>query len=165
VIADSPYDLQGLVVRPRLGFVAGVIAALLMLPVIFFLQPLSKLALADVLENLGVVLLSGDAPATHLIIAGTLLHALLGGLFGVLYALCQTRADKKGLIGVGISYGVALWLLSSLFTIWAYRDTLHYIFHSWSWLVASLVYGFCLAQVALWVERHRPKQDQVVPVD
>lgn len=165
MITDSPYDMQGLVLRPRLGFAAGMGAALLMLPVVFLLQPLSKLLLTDVLENWGVVLLSGNATPTHLIVAGIVLHLVLGGILGLFYALCQTQVGKKETIGVGISYGFALWLLGSLLTVWFYRDALHGNVHSWVWLVASLIYGFCLAQVTLWVERNRPQQERLVPID
>ncbi len=165
VIADSPYDMQGLALRPPLGFAAGVGCAFMMLPIIFFLQPLSKLLLTDILEDWGVVVLSGNAAPGNLIFAGLILHLLLGGILGLLYALCQTRVGKKETIGVGISYGFALWLLGSLVTVSFYRDALHGNVHSWVWLVASLIYGFCLAQVVLWVERNRPKQERTVPID
>ncbi len=165
MISDSPYNSEGFVLRPLVGFVLGAGAALLMVPVLFLLQPVSGLLLQDVLADAGTVLLSGTAEPQNLKVAGLVLHLLVGSLFGLLYALCQMRAPTKGLIGVGISYGVVLWALGSLFTHWFYREALAAVIHTWAWLVASIVYGLLLSLSAVWVERHRPQRAFVVPID
>ncbi len=165
MISDSPYSSEGFVLKPLLGLLVGMVAALLMFPVLFVLQPISGLQLNDVLADAGTVVLSGTAEPQSLKIAGVVLHIFVGGLFGLLYALSQMRAPTKGLIGVGISYGVVLWVLGSLFTHWFYREALNGVIHTWAWLLASIVYGLLLSLVAVWAEHRRPKRDLIVPID
>lgn len=165
MISDSPYSSEGFVLNPLVGLLVGAIAALLMIPVLFVLQPVSGLQLNDVLADAGTVVLSGTAEPQNLKIAGVVLHMFVGGLFGLLYALCQMRAPTKALIGVGISYGVVLWVLGSLFTHWFYREALSGVIHTWAWLLASIVYGLLLSLVAVWAEHRRPKRDLIVPID
>lgn len=164
MLSDSPYNLEGMILKPSVGFLAGIGAALAMLPVLLLLKP-AKLPLQQLLERFGTIILSGTEAPIKLAIVGTIIHLLLGGLFGLLYALCQVSIPKKGLIGVGISYGVVLWALSSLFTHWIYRDALGEFIHTWVWLLASILFGSILAQVAIWTENHRPKAKQALPVD
>ena len=165
MLSDSPYNSDGFILKPQVGFVIGMASALLMLPVLFVLQPASGLLLQNVLANAGIVMLSGTANPHNLQIAGLVVHILVGGLFGLLYALCQMRAPNKGLIGVGISYGIVLWAFGSLFTQWFYREALVTVIHTWAWLVASIAYGLLLSLVAIWSEHHRPKESLVVPID
>lgn len=165
MISDSPYSSEEFVLKPLAGFVVGAVAALLMFPVILLLQPVSGLLLQEVLADAGTVLLSGTAEPQHLKITGAVLHAGVGSLLGLLYALCQMRAPTKGLIGVGISYGIVLWALGSLFTHWFYREALGAVIHTWVWLLASIVYGLLLSLVAVWVERRRPQRHLAVPID
>lgn len=165
MISDSPYSSEGFILSPLAGSAVGAGAALLMLPVIFLLQPISGLLLQEVLADAGTVVLSGTAEPQNLKIAGIILHLLVGGLFGLLYALCQMRAPTKALIGVGVSYGVVLWALGSLFTHWFYREALGSVIHTWVWLIASIVYGLLLSLVAVRVERRRPQREMVVPID
>ncbi len=165
MISDSPYSSEGFVLNPLVGILVGMVAALCMVPVLWVLQPVSGLQLNDVLADAGTVVLSGTAEPHNLKLAGGILHVVVGGLFGLLYALCQTHAPTKGLIGVGISYGIVLWALGSLFTHWFYREALGGVIHTWAWLVSSIVYGLLLSLVAVWAERHRPQRDRVVPID
>jgi hypothetical protein len=75
------------------------------------------------------------------------------------------RAPNKGLIGVGISYGIVLWAFGSVFTHWFYQEALSGVIDTWAWLIASIVYGLFLSLVAVWSESHRPEQILVVPID
>jgi hypothetical protein len=165
VLSDSPYNSDGFILRPPVGFAVGMVSALLMLPVLFALQPASGLLLQDVLANAGIIVFSGTADPHNLKIAGLVVHLLVGGLFGLLYALCQIRAPNKGLIGVGISYGIVLWAFGSFLTQWFYREALSTVMHTWAWLVASIAYGLILSLVAIWSEHHRPKENLVIPID
>jgi len=165
LIVDTRHSNESTILKPSIGFLAGIAAALLMLLILYLLQSFSKILLVEVLERLGTIVLSGDEAPRKLVVAGVIIHLIFGGIFGLLYAVCQDQAPNNALIGVGISYGVMLWGFSSLFTYWFYSDTLRQVFHTWAWLLSSVGFGLTLAQTAIWVNKHRPKRKHIVPVD
>ena len=56
------------------------------------------------------VMVSSPAPLD----AALVWRAVLGGVCGWLYALCQQRCSILGYVLVGLSYGILLWILARL---------------------------------------------------
>lgn len=164
MISDSTYDFEDTILPSRFGLVSGLIAAALMLGVVLALQPLTGFSLNALLARIGAVIWFDTAPENSLVLLGLLVHGLLGGIFGMLYALCQQRAPVRGLIAVGLFYGFFLWVGGSLIIGMFLSENLRAMIRSWPWFWACLGFGLCLAASALWVERQRPAA-AIVPKD
>ena len=81
---DSPYSYEELVMPSWLGLAIGAVCA------------------GAISAYLGAV------PAA------IVFRAILGGVLGWLYALCQQRASILGYLLVGLSYGILTWLFWNL---------------------------------------------------
>jgi len=159
MVLDSPYPFGTLILTRRAGIAAGLAAAMLMLTLIAALQSVSGLELAGMLVQTGRIILPARvflANTDSLLFAGLGLHASLGMLFGLLYAVCQQRVPTRGLISVGLFYGFMLWVLSRLIVRLITYNALHAWVRGWPWLLACLLYGGCMAVFAMWSERRRP---------
>jgi len=158
MIADSPYESGDLVLSPMAGVTAGVIGAAAMLGVVAGLEPVSGLALNALLSEIGSLVLPaprGAGATTLTLMFGLGMHGALGAMYGLLYALCQQRAPARGVVAVGIFYGVVLWILGALFTRVTLGDGPPSVIRSWTWFLANLAFGSCLAATATWVESRR----------
>jgi len=169
MIADSPYDFSGLLLKPIVGVVIGLIGASFMLAVLAIFEPVTGLSPAYLLSQIAQVLLpdsiaancQGCDPSVGL--AG---HLLLGLIFGLLYALCQQSIPVRGLVGVGIFYGFVLWVVGSLLIGLFFGESVREVLRSWPWLVAHLIYGLVLAVTSISAQRIKSRGPRVVvPVD
>ena len=167
MIADSPYRASEPLLTPAEGAVAGAVASLCMLPVLSFPHPLSGLVASDLLVRIGQTTLPhATAPRSgSTLLAAASVHALTGALLGVLYAVSQDRAPARTLIAVGLFYGVVIWVGSRVITAWIFGPVFRTTLHSSRWLLACLLYGVFLGGWAACVERRRPRDARVVPID
>lgn len=150
----------------RVGMAAGLAGAVAMLALTAMLQPISALRIADLLAQIGRAVIPPSAGSNLLILTGVAVHALLGALFGLLYAVCQQRVPLRGLIAVGLFYGFVLWVVASVIIGSLFEPALRCAIRSWPWLLSNLLYGLCLAGVATWSHVSRPAgMEMIVPKD
>jgi hypothetical protein len=158
MIADSPYESGDLVLSPMAGVAAGLIGAAAMLAVVAGLEPVSGHSLSVLLSEISSLILPaprGAGVTTLTLMFAFGMHGALGAMYGLLYAICQQRASARGLMAVGIFYGVVLWILHALLTRVTLGDAPPSVIRSWTWFLANLAFGSCLAATATWVESRR----------
>ena len=169
MIADSPYDFSGLILKPLAGAIIGVLGAGGMLVVVALSQPLSGLSTANVLSQITLAVLPASLEASCGQcgpVVGLSVHLLLGAVFGLLYAMCQQTAPIRGLVGVGVFYGFVLWVVGSLLIGRLFGEAVRTTLWSWPWLTAHIAYGLCLAAVSIWSLKARSRSPGVVvPID
>jgi hypothetical protein len=167
VIADSPYRTSEPLLTPREGALVGAVASLSMLPALSLLHPLAGPSGTDLLVRIGqAILRQGDAAGSgSTLVAAGGVHALIGALLGILYAVSQDRAPARTLIAVGLFYGVVVWAGSRVITAWVFGPVFRTALHAYTWLLACALYGVLLGGYAAFVERRRPRDARVVPVD
>ncbi len=146
-----------LVLRPLAGALAGVAAAVVAAALYFLVAPLRDVRPVAVFEELGSLIWPGSG---HLLPAA-LLQLSAGALLGTLYALCQARAPARGLVAVGVFYGLFLWVIARVGLGGGLGMHLGHILGSAVALAASLVYGLILAMVAVVASRRTPIQAKV----
>ncbi len=166
MVTDSPYDATDYALRPAAGLVAGLLGAGVMLLPLALSGTQGSGVLHDVLISAGdggnrVLRLTGAAPAP--VVSGSAVHAALGAMLGLLYAVCQVRRPVSGLIAVGVSYGFTIWIFSGLVASALGHDVWGTV-RSWPWLVACVTYGVSLALAAAWSQAQH-KAMAVVPLD
>lgn len=166
MISDSPYKVGTRVLSPVAGLYTGFIATILMLGLLFALQPLSEFRLTTTLTDIGRLLSprlysSTNGIAPLLVGLGSL--AIVGTLLGLLYAMCQQSIPTPGLIVVGLFYGFVLWVLGKLITGIFFNQIAQSSTPGWLWLLAWLLYGLCLAVASTL--RPSGKSMQVLPKD
>lgn len=149
MIADSPYEAGELALKPAAGVAAGVFGGLLMLVLVEALDPISGVSAGDVRSAIGSALAPGDRAVT----VGLGLHLATAGVLGLLYALSQQRIPPRGLVGVGLLFGLVVWIFGALFAGWLMGEFVREVLRSWSWLLASLGYGLILAGTAVLAGR------------
>jgi hypothetical protein len=168
MISDSSYDIEDTILPPSSGVLAGLVASLAMTIPVVLLQTFSGLPLTMIFARIGSFAMpdSLEKQATLLVSTGIMIHGGMGMLWGLFYAMCQTRIPPRILFVVGFFYGFILWVGSTVLFGWLMDETLRSSLRSWPWLLASLIYGLCLAAVAFWVEVRRPVETmQAVPLD
>jgi len=169
MIVDSPYNFLGLALSPKIGIIAGILSAGVMLAVVSVCEPISTISVIQVLSKISLMIIPGPFGPTYgrsNLIIGLIMHLILGGIFGLLYAMCQKSIPNRGLIGVGIFYGFVLWVVSSLLIGLLLTETVRVFLRSWAWLVANLVYGLCLAGMSIWsLKKQTSSSGTIVPVD
>lgn len=168
MISDAPYQFGEQVLTFLGGVVAGLIGGMSMLAFVFALQPVSGLLLKDLLVRFGTVALLGETRFEEniVLIAGVALLEILGALFGLLYAGCQQRIPARGIIGVSVFYGFMLWVVGSLLISSLFGQTIRATVRSWTWLLACLIYGLCLAAAAILSDSRSPAGTSLsVPMD
>jgi hypothetical protein len=167
VIADAPYRTSEPLLTPREGALAGAAASLCMLAALSLLHRLAGPSATDLLVRIGqtTVPYGNAVGAGSMLFAAGAVHALVGAVLGMLYAVSQDRAPAGTLIAVGFFYGVVVWVGSRVITGWIFGPVFRTALHSYTWLLACLLYGVLLGGMAAWVERRRPRDARVVPVD
>ena len=167
LIADAPYGTGEPLLTPGEGALAGAAASLCMLPALSFLHPLSGLSAADLLVRIAqaTVPRAAGVGSSGMLLAGGAVHVLIGALLGVLYGVSQDRAPTRTLVAVGFFYGVVVWVGSRVITGWLFGPAFRTTLHSYAWLLVCLLYGVLLGGYAAWVDRRRPREARVVPVD
>lgn len=165
MIADSPYQVGEPVMKPWQGLYVGFAASLCMLLLVFIFGLFSSQSLAEMLKNIGGVLISSERAASSQLLAGFILHSLTGMLLGLLYALSQNQAPLRGLIASGVFYGFLTWIFGSVLIGSLFGETLRAAMRSPSWFFACLAYGFFLAVVSAWMIRRQPAGKTVTVLD
>ncbi len=152
--------------NPLAGLAAGMMGALLMLAVMFFLGPLRHISPGLLMGQIGLSLAPSLAKTYSAIGIGCCIHLLVGGVTGLLYALCQDQIPRAALIVVGFFYGFMLWVLGSFLAGLLFGDALRSSLRSWPWLVAHLLFGVWLATTASWSQNRRQLgAHRTVPLD
>ena len=146
---------------------AGVVASMCMLGVVALLHPYSGLSARDLLVRTGeAVLPRGLVARSDVSVAASgVLYAVVGAVLGLLYAVSQDRVPARGLIAVGVFYGIVIWVVSRVLTAWLFGPTLRTALHSYPWFLACVCFGVVLAGCAAWADRRRPESVAVVPID
>lgn len=78
---------------------------------------------------------------------------LLGGLYGA----CQLRVPVRGLVAVGVFYGIFLWVLTNLLG-WVFFPMGVAVVKSWPGFFAFVAFSFSLAVCSVVVTLARPDQ-------
>jgi len=165
MITDSPYDAGELVMRPRNGIIVGMGASVMMLAMLAALVPLSGISHLDALNAFAGILVSTSSGSLH-ILYGLGLHLAVGAVLGVLYCACQQRIPVRGLVFVGVFYGFVIWVAGGLIVSPIIGGEIREVLRSWSWLLASLIYGLSLTTAAVWSENRRSTEStKAVAVD
>jgi len=159
LIADSPYQSGELILHPVAGLVGGMIGAGWMLAFIALGESFTHIAVMDVLNVMGAI---GRA-VSPFIACG--LYVMLGGVFGLLYALSEQRGPPRDLVFVGLFYGVMLWALGAIVAASFMSEAARSTLRSASFFLGCLAYGLWLALLAIWSERGRPAMAGPMPKD
>ncbi len=156
MIVDAPYDFGDLLIRPRMGFAAGVGASIVMLGAMAGLHALGGSAPVEWLDAIARPILPGNGAQIEWanLLLGLVIHLLVGGMLGMLYALCQQRAPNRGLVAVGIFYAVTLWVFGGWIMVW-WSGTEKWNLRSWPEFVTMLAYGLVLTFWAITEGRRR----------
>ncbi len=140
-----------------------------MLGLLKALESVSALGPSRFLQHIGSATLAvcrGGCGEPSAIVVGFGAHGLLSAVLGILYAASQQRVPARGLVAVGVFFGVLLWVISGLIMGPIFGETVRRDTRSWPWFLACVVYGVSLAAAALWVEAHRtPGPSDVVQPD
>ena len=138
-----------------------------MLLAVSLLRPVSGLSAVDLLVRIGHTVaprvMTGQSGS--MVLAGGVVYAVVAALLGVLYAVSQDRGPARVLFAVGVFYGLVIWIGGRIITSWLFGAAFRATLHSYAWLVACLLYGAVLAGCAAWVDRRRPREVRVVPID
>lgn len=157
MVVDSPYRSAELVLTPRAGVLIGALGAV---PIVAAFQSVAMLDGAGytrLLDGLGVLVMRPPETSPAAIrLTGLALLALLAGLAGLLYAASQTRAPIRGLVAVGLFYGLLLWVISRVLLSGFLPEPIRHTVHSGNWAASCVAYGLWLAVAAAIVQRVRP---------
>ncbi len=141
--------------KPIQGALAGLAGALLMLVIVFALQPIFEVSASDALMTIGSVMSRTSEPSNSLALTGLVLHLALGTLFGLLYALSQQSIPPSGLFVVGGFYGFILGLVGSLVVGLFFGEAVRIVVRSLPWISACVAFGLLIASVGLWSNRRQ----------
>lgn len=150
MVTDSPYESGALILKPMEGILAGMVGSLAMIGVMFIWQSNSPGGFTETLSKLGGFIVPGAG-----VVEGVLVLLVGGGVFGILYALCEQRIPAKGLIGDGLFYGFFLWVLTGLILGAFLGEDARSIFRTWAFFVELLAFGLCLSLFSLAAKKFR----------
>jgi hypothetical protein len=164
MISDSPYRSEDLALAPSAGIIAGLIGSGVMLGALeltFLRDPTFR----DWLPRLASVV-PGSSLYTHfqLVLVGGTIHATLGAVLGLLFALCLQRIPAYAMIAVGLFYGALLWVVGGLSARVLFAEHFQAAVRSAAYLRICAVYGLVLAGFAVASTRGR-KQGPALPKD
>lgn len=165
MLSDSPYRMKESALTPGGGIVTGLAASLVMLLVISLLRPFSGLSVSDLLAHVEQAVIPGGAAfQSHSRLLAGGLYMLIGAVLGLLYAVSQERIPIRGLVAVGVFYGVLIWVASRVLTSLFFGSVLRPALRSSAWFLACVLYGVVLAAGAVWAQR-RPGTTASIPID
>lgn len=127
---------------PLQGAAAGAALAFAMLAIVFAFEPGTGTTARAWLYWLGS--LAGQ----RWVALGVIVHGLLGAGLGALYAMSQQRVPFGALLGVGIFYGIVLWVGGRILLAWVFSTGAAEVVRSRVWLAGSVSFGFMLALAA-----------------
>jgi len=156
MVSDSPYRTSELLLPPLAGAAAGLVAAVPMLAVVSAVA-----ADSGAMAKMWLGWLAGVAPyrpgeSSPPLAAGLVVHVLIGAVLGILYAMSQQRVPPRVLAGIGLFYGLMLWIAGRLLLGWVLSTPVRDVVHTWSWLAGALTFGLALALAAAWAGARRP---------
>ncbi len=149
MLADAPYETTEPVMHPLVGLVAGLAAGGAMLGTSALAHKLTPMALAF-----------GLGDATRGLVAWLALAAFLG----LMYGISQLQARPRDLIGVGIFYGIFLWIAPAVFGRLFFGQSTAML-RTFPWFVSCLAFGLTLGILAVLAERTRSTSTAVVARD
>lgn len=149
MISDSPYEAGELALKPAAGIAAGILGGLVMLAIVQILGPISGIGIGDVLGAIGMALM----PGSQVVLVGMMLHLVTASVLGLMYSTSQQRIPASGLVGVGVMFGLVVWVFGGLVAGWLMGEGVREVLRSWSWLVACLGFGLTLAGMAVLAGR------------
>ncbi|MBC7911039.1 MAG: hypothetical protein H7Y30_11095 [Pyrinomonadaceae bacterium] len=168
MISDSPYKVDEMALSPFAGMFAGLVAAFLMLGIVILMEPYSGLSVESVLRQFATLVLPKrfeQMEPNTLMLIGLGVHLLLRLLLSLLYSVCQQRIPTRGLIAVGTFFGFILWITGSVIIGTLLGAEWRSASRSWTWLLANLAFGLCLATFAMIAQSRRPATTVAVPRD
>ena len=134
-----------LVLSPLSGLLAGIVGSVLISCGIVLLKLIANITV------IGPLTLKTENSIVNLLI-----YSGVDGILGVLYALSAQNGPKHAMIAVGLYYGFFLWILWNIIAGVLLDSAARSMLHSWSFLLASLVFGLWLAVVALFSAKYKP---------
>ena len=134
-----------LVLSPLSGLLTGIVGSALISGGIILLKLIANITVTGPLTLM-----------TENSVVNLLIYSGVDGILGLLYALCAQNGPKHAMIAVGLYYGFFLWILWNIIGGVLLDSAAWSILHSWSFLLASLVFGLWLAVVALSSARNKP---------
>jgi hypothetical protein len=149
VISDSPYEAGELALKPTAGIAAGILGGLVMLAIVQVLGPILGIGAGDVLGAIGTAV----APGGQTVLVGLVVHLVTAGVLGLMYSASQQRIPARGLVGVGVMFGLLVWIFGGLVAGWLMGEGVREALRSWSWLAACLGFGLTLAGMAVLAGR------------
>jgi hypothetical protein len=164
MISDSPYDNGELALSPLVGLVGGLLGSSLMLVVVIVMQSITTIGVTDIVNTTGSIWAGNDLESVALFNIGLIAHFTTGGVLGLLYALCEQRGTRGGLLFVGIFYGFILWIMGTVIILPILDENARAVLRTWPYFIACLIYGLTLAAIAIWVDKRKPA-GAVVPKD
>lgn len=151
MIVDSPYTSGEALLAAWEAALAGLLSTAWMLMVLRVLAPLGGLEYPVLPMQLALVVFPGcrhACGAPFLFWTGLGVCGVLGAICGLLYGSSQMRIPARGLIAVGLFYGLVLWVVGGLLAGPIGGTELRATIRSWPWLGASLTYGIWLSAMA-----------------
>lgn len=133
MIADAPYEYEESPLPALVGVGAGMLGAALMLSALRLLEPTTGVTVSTYLARVG----------------GLLVHEITGAVLGLLYAVSQKPVPVRGVIGVGVFYGLLIWVMGGVLGGLFLGGSVRAVLHSWPWLLSCLLFGLSLAGAAI----------------
>jgi hypothetical protein len=150
MITDAPYDPGQSAITIRTGFIAGLVGAGVMALVVSALNG-AGFSIAWLFAEIGSVFVKGtarDAGSVALVV-GVLVHAGLGGGFGMLYASSLRRQAVRAIVAIAISYGILLWIIPGFPLSFLFDEATRSLLRSPTWLAGCLAYSSVLLGITL----------------
>ncbi len=168
MVSDSPYQLEDFGLPAGAGAAAGALASLVMLVTLLLLHIISAPSVFWLLSQWGSIVLPATAATSRTVIvtAGLAIHVLVGTLLGFVYATSQQqRIPVRGLVAVGIWYGLLIWLVGGLLAGGLLAEEARRALRTWPWLVACLTFGLSLVGMAILYDKQHPHLTRTMAKD
>lgn len=165
MISDSPYKAGTPVLSPIGGIIAGILATMAMLMFSAIVQPLAGQNVTALLARVGSlnpISNGSNAQSAMPVMVGIGIYLVVGALFGLLYSVSQRPIPAPRLMGIGIFYGLLIWIAAGVIGGAFLGEALRGVLRTWHYLLACLLYGFCLALGATLAQSKSPPSDKIV---
>lgn len=158
LLTDSPYRVGEPLFSPWVGIINGLVGGGLMLGCVAAFEPVSGVSAASAIARVGHALGASDA-----VIAGLVAHVSVSVLLGVLHAACLGDGPVRGLVGVGVFYGVVTWIVGGFLGRLTLGDELRPLVRSLPWFCGHLAYAVPLTGASLIAHARRAGRDDATP--
>ncbi len=134
------------------GFRAGLAAALVMALVAMILAAMNGQGFWTPLNAIGGLFKGGGIVtgfSLGIALPGLVIHLLMGGGLGALYASAQERIDNRSLLVVALYYGLVVWVIATFAVLSWLKPSLLEVMRTWPLLAAHLSFGAVLGLFAM----------------